>query len=230
MAAGAGITPVLPLIKTLLYHYPHVRVVLIYSNRSSASTIFFAVLQQLQQLFPDRLMIAFLFSSARDLARARLGKALLETLFNTYRKAATPDILFYTCGPFEYMRMVNITLLQLGASQEQIKKEIFEPLPPPVQLVPPDSDSHTVVIRINKKDHFLLTAYPQTILQAAKKAGILLPYSCEAGRCGSCAALCLQGEVWMSNNEVLMDDETKRGKVLTCTGYAVNGDVLISYE
>ena len=41
MAAGSGITPVLPLIKTVLYQHPQIRVVLIYSNRSKHSTLFY---------------------------------------------------------------------------------------------------------------------------------------------------------------------------------------------
>ena len=89
---------------------------------------------------------------------------------------------------------------------------------------------HTVVIQLQKKLIQFQTQYPQTILQAAKKAGLVLPYSCEAGRCGSCAATCTAGEVWMSYNEVLMEDEIANGKILTCTGYPVRGDVLLKFE
>jgi len=57
-----------------------------------------------------------------------------------------------------------------------------------------------------------------------------LPYSCEAGRCGSCTATCIDGKVWMSYNEVLMDDEISKGRVLTCTGYPIGGDVVLKFE
>ncbi|MES1221666.1 MAG: 2Fe-2S iron-sulfur cluster binding domain-containing protein [Bacteroidota bacterium] len=56
-----------------------------------------------------------------------------------------------------------------------------------------------------------------------------MPYSCEAGNCGSCAATCTKGKVWMAYNEVLMDDEIAKGKILTCQGYAVDGDVVIEF-
>ena len=67
--------------------------------------------------------------------------------------------------------------------------------------------------------------YPDSILQAAKKTGISLPYSCEAGRCGSCVAKCTKGNVWHSYNEVLTEKELQQGLVLTCVGHPVEGDV-----
>jgi len=54
---------------------------------------------------------------------------------------------------------------------------------------------------------------------------IELPYSCETGRCGTCAAVCKRGNVWMKYNEVLTDEDIRANKVLTCTGYPVYGDV-----
>jgi len=230
MAAGSGITPVLPLLKTLLYRHLHTRVVLIYSNRSKASTIFYDELVELARLFADRLTIEFLFSSALNLERARLSKWLLGALLTEYSRAPYAETLFYTCGPFDYMRMVSIELLENGVPLQHIRKENFTPFPVESKTQPPDTRQHQVEIQTPQKTYHLLTQYPQTILQAAKKAGIALPYSCESGRCGSCAATCVQGKVWMSYNEVLMDDEIAKGRILTCVGYPIEGDVAIKYE
>jgi len=230
MAAGSGITPIYPLIKTLLYRHPHVRVVLIYSNRYQSATIFYKGLVQLSMAFPDRFVIEFLFSSASNLERARLSKWLLGRLLKEYSRAPRAETLFYTCGPFDYMRMVSIELLESRVPLQHIKKENFTPLPILSKTLPPDTHKHGIEIQWQDKIYQLETQYPQTILQAAKKAGIALPYSCESGRCGSCAATCVQGKVWMSYNEVLMDDEMEKGRVLTCVGYPVNGDVVLKYE
>jgi len=230
MAAGSGITPVLPLIKTLLYRHLHTRVVLIYSNRSKASTIFYDEIVALSLLFPDRLIVEFLFSSALNLERARLSKWLLGRLLTEHSRARYSETLFYTCGPFDYMRMVSIELLENGVSLQHIRKENFTPFPVESKTMPPDTREHKVEIQTPQQTYHLLTQYPQTILQSAKKAGIVLPYSCESGRCGSCAATCVQGKVWMSYNEVLLDDEIAKGRILTCVGYPVHGDVAIKYE
>ena len=182
IAAGSGITPVLPLIKTVLHLHKHIRVVLIYSNRSKFTTIFYEELKQLEIIFAGRFVIEFLFSSAVNLERARLSKWLLGRLLKEFSRAPRPETLFYTCGPFDFMRMVTIELLESRVPLQHIRKENFLPLKIESRTLPPDMHKHLVEIRVQQKKYQLETQYPQTILQAAKKAGITLPYSCESGR------------------------------------------------
>ncbi len=54
IAAGSGITPILPLAMTTLAAEPRSRFVLIYGNRSAASTMFRDELRELQQQYPQR--------------------------------------------------------------------------------------------------------------------------------------------------------------------------------
>ena len=230
IAAGSGIAPVYSLIKTILYQHPHIKVVLIYSNTSRQTTIFLDELDKLSVAFAGRFTIEFLFSGAQNLERARLSKWLLEILLTTYSKAPWQTTLFYLCGPFDYMRMATIALLENKVPLHNIRKENFAGLQPEIKIPPPDIEKHAVEIHIGGKLYSINTQYPQTILQSAKKSGIKLPYSCEAGRCGSCAATCSSGSVWMSYNEVLLDEEIEKGKVLTCVGYPVGGDVIIHYD
>ena len=229
LAAGSGITPVYSLLQELLFFHPTTRVVLIYSNRSPHDTIFFDKLNALKAAYPHRLVLEYFFSSNKDLRKARLGKVLLEELLATHIRhpAAT---LAYFCGPYDYRQMVNIVLQAYGLRPDQIYKEVFHSPEPSRRPEPPDKDSHRVSIRYEGKPYEVEVAYPQTILQAALQKGILLPYSCEAGRCGACAATCVQGEVWMQRNEVLLDKEVARGRILTCTGYPVRGDVGLVIE
>ncbi len=230
MAAGSGITPILPLIKTILHFHHHIRVVLIYSNRTAETTIFYTEILSLAASFPGRLVTEFLFSTAVNLEKARLSKWLLARLLKAHSTLPWPLTLFYTCGPFDYMRMVSITLLEHGVPLQHIKKENFTPFRMALKTLPPDTHPHAITIQMHHTSYQLQSQYPQTILMAAKKAGIQLPYSCESGRCGSCAATCVSGKVWMSYNEVLMDDEIEKGRVLTCVGYPVGGDILLKYD
>ncbi len=230
IAAGSGITPVYSLIKTVLLQYPELNVVLIYSNTSKHTCIFYEALTQLAKDFETRFTIEFLFSQVQNLERARLSKWLLEILLHTYRKESFDNSLFYLCGPFDYMRMASIALLENKVSLHNIRKENFNTLQPEKKTPPPDIEKHMVHIQIEGRKYNLLVQYPQTILQTAKKAGIKLPYSCQAGRCGSCAAFCSRGQVWMSYNEVLLDGEIEKGKVLTCVGYPIGGDVTLNFD
>ena len=56
-----------------------------------------------------------------------------------------------------------------------------------------------------------------TILDAAKKAGLVLEYSCLSARCRSCVVKVLEGETENVEKElVLSNDEKKEGYVLSC--------------
>jgi len=227
IAAGSGITPVYSLLKTALHTRPDLNIVLVYANRSPNSTIFYEGLRQLAAAFPGRFTIEWLFSVSRNLERARLSKWLLGILLRQHALVSLPETLFFLCGPFDFMRMATIQLIEDGVARQQIRKENFSTLKTDIKVQPPDIEKHIVQILREDAVFTIETQYPQTILQAAKKAGIELPYSCEAGRCGSCTATCLQGKVWMSYNEVLLNEEMARGRVLTCTGYPIGGDVVL---
>ncbi len=226
-AAGSGITPIYSLLNTCLHLYPHLSLVLVYSNTSPASTIFYERLVALANQHSDRLRIEFLFSSAPDLRRARLNFNFMDDLLKRGQDHNWRSNLFFTCGPLDYMRMVTIYLQTNGVGATQIKKEIFHIEKPVKQPIPPDKGAHPVSIETRNKKHTIIVQYPATILQAARKKGMQLPYSCESGQCGSCAARCTAGQVWMYNNEVLTDEELAKGLILTCTAFPVGGPVTI---
>lgn len=228
-AAGVGITPILPLIKTLLYGNTSSHVVLIYSNSSPNDVVFIDALRLLQKSFSNRFQIEFLYSNAFNLARARLSKSLVRVLLNEYSISDMHYCVFYVCGPHGYMRMVTYALQEAGAKPEQIHKEHFNTTDRISTLPqPPDAQTHIVTIHYQQQTYHIPVSYPDSILQAAKRQGLSLPYSCEVGRCGSCAAICTEGKVWHSYNEVLMNVELQKGCVLTCTGHPVGGDVEIA--
>jgi len=182
IAAGSGITPIYSLIKTVLVQYPGIRVLLIYGNRTKANTIFHRELEALAIRYKERFIIEWLFSTALNLEKARLSKWLLEKMLQKYMVRPAAANLFYLCGPYEFMRMAGIELLEDGIPAANIRKEIFNPFKPVIKELPPDTDVHMVTIRTGEKNYSLKVKYPQTILQAIKKAGMPVRYSCEAGK------------------------------------------------
>ena len=125
------------------------------------------------------------------------------------------------------MRWVQIVLRTMGVADERIRREHFTvghiPPAPPVF----DATPKKVLIR-GPVDHDFVVTWPESILTAAIRQGIPLPYSCRAGRCSSCVAHCLRGQVRMTHNEVLTDKDLAEGLVLTCVGYAET-DVELAY-
>ena len=226
MAAGSGITPVYALIKTILKRHPSLSVLLVYSNSNRQNAIFANQLSDLHSKYSDRLSIEFLFSRSANAFSSRLTPESLE-MFMLMHRISYDDDLFYVCGPSDYMRMITYRLATLGVDAGRIKKEIFHIQHPKVRPEPPDTKAHTVRLMRNGERFAFNVQYPLTILQAAKMLNIHIPYSCETGQCGTCVAKCLQGTVWMAQNEVLLDEEIMNGSVLTCTGYPVYGDITL---
>jgi len=222
LAAGSGITPLYSLVKELLASYQHLSVVLIYSNRSAAETIFLAELKELANRYIGRFEIEFLFSDNPNLFKARLYRDLLVQLVLKYQNCSPEQILAYICGPQEYMRMCTYGLHAAKLPDKNIKKEIFNTNLAVPRVLPPNTEAHRVKLKWRQEEISLQVQYPTTILQAAKKAGLRLPFSCEAGYCGNCVAQCTVGNVWMARNEVLTEKDIARGLVLTCVGYPVN--------
>lgn len=228
IAAGSGIVPCYSLIKTLLSESKN-KITLIYSNKSKADTIFSEALNHLTEKYASQFEIRYLFSSSNDIYNKRLSKWLLEQLIEEYLKESITTSLFYICGPFEYMQTVEITL-RMYVPKENIIKENFSSLPRLIIPEPPDKDKHRVKIQLNGYTHEVDVQYPKSILAAAKAQNIELPYSCEAGRCSSCVASCTSGEIWMAYNEVLVDSEVAKGRILVCQSYPINGDAEIVYD
>jgi len=227
IAAGSGITPCFALIKTLLKNTT-TQIVLIYSNKSKEDAVFYGHLNAYQHLYAGRFKIKFLFSNETSVYDTRLSSWLLTHFIDEYLTVTKTEVMFYICGPFDYMLTVGITLLS-NFPAKHIIKENYSTIPRKVIPKPPDTDAHKATITIDKKVYTLTTKYPNSILDSAIENNIQLPYSCKAGRCSSCVATCTKGKVWMAYNEVLTDDEIKKGRILVCQSFAIEGDVEIIY-
>jgi ring-1,2-phenylacetyl-CoA epoxidase subunit PaaE len=215
IAAGSGIVPVFSLLKQLRSERPGARPYLLTQQHDEASS-------------PFRMLVAKLGLNWTEMLTVHDGRLTKDKLVDWVLAAGvSPATLFYLCAPFEFMRMIHITLRTLGFPDEAIRREHFTvghiPPAPPVF----DATPKTVTIRGTVDREFVVT-WPDSILTAAIRQGISLPYSCRAGRCSSCIARCIRGRVRMAHNEVLTDKDLAEGLVLTCVGYAET-DVELDY-
>lgn len=229
LAAGSGIVPIFSLIKSLLKAEPRSHITLLYQNHDETTIIYHRELQLLEEQYPEQLTRIDLLSHPllHDLPARRLNNGLLEHLVNIHEprpfihKKQKPATLFYTCGPPSFMRMVQFTLRVMGFDEEQLFKEHFTipVLPAPALVIDPLPKK--VQLHYNGKEYEYNVSYPTSILQGALDLNIELPFSCKAGRCATCTARCISGEVKMSNNEVLTEKDLEKGLILTCVGFAV---------
>jgi len=86
------------------------------------------------------------------------------------------------------------------------------------------------VVRLGRRTHTLAYRPGDTILEAARRAGLDPPFSCEAGNCATCMAHLDEGKVAMRVNNALSADEVQEGWVLTCQAIPTSREVVVDYD
>ena len=238
IAAGGGITPVLSQLKSLLLqHTPKAqRIILFYANRDSRSTIFKQQIDQWIELFPDRFECVYFFSREKNAAHAlyrHLNNELLEDMLHRYFQgritaADRRNTRFYLCAPVPMMRMARMTLRVLDFPDEHIRQETLLPQKPPVPRPRDTSILHHISISGLDGATEFQTYEGETILDAALRQGIALPYTCKSGVCFTCLARCTSGQVEVAFTEA-SKQEGPGSMVNTCIGYAVSEKVALEF-
>jgi ferredoxin-NADP reductase len=224
-AAGSGIVPVFSQLKYILGRPGKSHIILIYSNQNERSVLFRDQLDELALRNPKRFKVIHLLSNEAN----RLNNLLVEKLVRQNLIYNIDKAEFFTCGPFDYMRMIRLTLLYMGLEPAQIRKENFVLETVPVSATPISFPPKNIRIHFNTETYDLIVGENQSILQAALQNNIALPYSCRVGDCSTCSAICKSGKVEMVKNDVLTDADIAVGWILTCTGHPLTDDVVIEF-
>lgn len=219
VAAGSGITAILPLIRQALAEN-EVEVRLIYACKNRETAWFTTELLHMQQKYADRFYLDWFESQPTKGIPRRLGNLGLEMLVGSW-----PDwreATYYLCGPFAFMRTVKLTLGFMGIAPTAIHQEQFASEGQRFfsgKSVLDEAVASEIHYQNGHKSAVWTAQKGETVLNSAKKAGVNLEYSCENGFCGSCILHKKSGEVVHRINEVLTDAELEAGWILSCTAY-----------
>jgi 3-ketosteroid 9alpha-monooxygenase subunit B len=91
------------------------------------------------------------------------------------------------------------------------------------------ADTATVRVDLYGTTHDLRWPRRATLVDTMIAAGIDVPYSCREGRCGSCAATVVRGEVDMASCDILEPDDLADGLILGCQARPVSDDLHIEF-
>lgn len=84
---------------------------------------------------------------------------------------------------------------------------------------------------LDEEDYgFLDVEDDQSILEAAEDEGYDWPYGCRQGMCASCTSFIVTGEIDITNQQVLSEDEVDRGARVTCIGTPDAEELQIVYN
>jgi ferredoxin-NADP reductase len=218
-AAGSGITPVLSIIKTALATTRR-EIALVYANRGPGSVIFADALDRLDAGSGGRLSVHHHLDSANGFLDAAGCAALVGD-------RAQGD--FYVCGPAPYMDVVQTGLDRRGVDPARVFIERFEWSDAGLATTV-ESKTESMVIRLDGRAHRLRYEAGDTVLDAARRAGLKPPFNCQAGECATCMAYLGEGSVTMRVNNALTAAEVEEGWILTCQAIPTSREVVIDYD
>ena len=218
-AGGSGITPVISIVKSALATTNR-RVLLVYANRSPDAVIFSDHLERLRADWGARLSVHHHLDSDGGFLDAPRSAAFVGD---------ATDADFYVCGPGPYMDTVEVGLATLGVAPEQVLIERFV-LPEPDPVGADASVTESLVIQLEQRETTVRYEAGDTILDAARRAGLNPPFSCEQGNCATCIAHLNEGAATMRVNNALSREEVDEGWVLTCQGLPSSPTVVVDYD
>ncbi len=236
-AAGSGITPILSIIRGILSREKRSRVFLFYGNRSTADMLFQGQLEELKDRHMGRLSVFHVLSREQQdipVLNGRLDAAKIRLLLRHIVPADMVDHAFL-CGPSAMSDEIEATLLELGLTPAQIHVERFvsahDGKPRPQSIAAVSAEPHAIAaVVFDGKLREVPVAEGETVLDAAIRAGLDLPYACKGGMCSTCRARLVEGEAVMAVNFSLEAWELQAGFVLTCQARPTSRRVLVDYD
>lgn len=240
IAAGSGITPVLSLIKTTLATEPLSHFTLLYGNRTRASIIFFEELEALKNKYLTRFNFINTLSRERTEASVNYGRINIEKLTELSKLLDYPNLdEIFICGPEEMIFCVKNFLEQKDINEKKIHFELFNTSGQNRKSGVPSRESGVksgpqskITVKVDGRsfDFDLSLNSDTTILDAALKQGVDLPFACKGGMCCTCKARLLEGEVEMDVHWGLEHEEVERGYILTCQSHPKTEKVVVDFD
>ncbi|TAF63747.1 MAG: ferredoxin--NADP reductase [Cytophagales bacterium] len=237
-AGGSGITPMMSILTSVLAEEPKTTVSLVYANRNEASIIFREKIQQLQQKYPKNFNVVHVLEEppTQDWKgfKGMLNPDMVRDILKMLPKFVFNPTEYMMCGPNGMMEQVTLAFEKLKIAKDKLKKEVFtSDLEKKTTTTSPETLSggnKRVTIKYAGETHEFEVAPTQTILEAAMKMDIDLPYSCQSGMCTACMGKCLSGKVKLDEEDALTPKELEQGYVLTCVGHPITDDVVIQID
>ncbi len=233
---GSGITPLMSILKSVLPVEQGSKVYLVYGSRSEEDIIFRKQLIELELKYEGRFKVLHILTKPSYTwtgYKTRINQASAVIFLKQDLAIDIAKAEYYLCGPEGMMEQVENALKMFNVSTENIHKEHFGSAGSHEILVEEEDDSikaQTVTIQYEGTDYQVLVKPHETILEAALREDIDLPYSCQAGMCTACLGKCVAGKVHMDEEDGLTEKEIKQGYILTCVSHPKTAGVVIEVE
>ncbi len=247
IGGGVGITPLMSVLRYLTDRAWPGEIHFLYSARSTEEFAFRDELAYLQRRHPNLHVLATMTRSEGTDWMGPEGQLTKELIASNVPSLAGRRI--HVCGPPPMMTAMKEVLRALGVPDERIHTEAFGPASLPAGSLPPAPptaaesarlglaaparapQAETVVapnaITFAQSGKSTALAGSETVLDAAERAGVDIPWSCRVGICGTCKIKLKQGSVSMEVEEGLAPEDKAAGYILACQAKSIRGNLVV---
>lgn len=219
VSAGSGMTPLMSMLRCLddLHVWPDV--VFIHAARTPRDILFHDEIEAIARRWPGLSTTYVCDAPGGGLpANAHPGRLTARLL-----RLATQDLdqrEIFCCGPAPFMASVRNFLAEAGVEPGRYHEESFSgdgSVEGAATSENAQSGAGPVFsVCLQRSGAVIECGAGQTILDAARKAGLRLPASCGSGMCGTCKSQLLAGRVDMAHGSGIRQREIDRGQILPC--------------
>ncbi len=238
IACGSGITPVISIIDFVLKTKHNSTVTLLYGNKTIESTMYRERLEALKNSHLERIFLNYFFSEEKqeiEFKQGRIDRGKIESLINQRQLNPSNVDALFLCGPQEMISSMkevfanhlgtNVPLIsELFLSDNRViekKKGVRKNL---------RRVKTFVKVKIDGLIKDIELADEETIIDAALRQKIELPFSCKGGMCCTCRCLVKEGEVVLEKNYSLEKWEEEMGFTLACQAYPKTDNVFLDFD
>lgn len=210
IGVGSGVTPLASIAGEVLESHPTASVSLVLVERQSTDLMLSDALEELRDRFQTRFRLSVIETRGSG-GRIRPDAQLLAARVAELQQGREITAAFI-CGPDTVANAAVEAMGTLGLPAERIHRESFGV--GQGASAPRPGGEATVVI---EGEEAVLSVEPgETLLVAALRTGLGVPFSCLAGACGTCRIKVTCGDVGPRAPEVVGEADDRDGWVLAC--------------
>lgn len=237
-AGGSGITPMMSILKSVLYIEKQSHVTLVYANRDEDSVIFKSEIEKIVSENSARVKVLNVYdtpkTAASDLQKGLLTVDRVKAIIENYGGVNADE--YFICGPGPMMENIKQALEGLQINKDKIHIEYFSAVADAVAkaegtvVTGADVNSEITVIQYGIETTMKLNTAGLSILDAAIDAGVDAPFSCKGAVCCTCRAKVIEGKAKMDANFALTDAEVEDGFILTCQAHPLTEKLVVDFD
>ena len=206
LAAGVGITPMLAMLRSIIFEGLRKRRIrptyMFIAARTLAERAFDAETSALVEQAEGAVRVIRVLDITEGAAPGTDFDAEGRISTDLFRQTLPFDAYdFYLCGPPPFMQGLYDQLSDIGVPDARIHAEAFGPaalkrrIPEAGDALPPVADQPVPVAFAKSGKEARWDAVAGSLLDLAEARGLTPEYSCRGGSCGTCAVKVLEGKV-----------------------------------